>query len=174
LVSLAGHDEDDAAGAGSLHEGLVEVTPWLTPPLTGRKPWFLRADGGGVEASFPFLEASSGEPQRCGRCSCVWWWPWRQFLLGVALAHVVCQVLGLVSGRGKAIACWSTPSPGREGKGFPSTATMAVWQTRIQALVVLFSNTGWWRPFRRFFLGASSSGSFGTMLRWCLWWWWSR
>jgi hypothetical protein len=40
LVSLAGHDEDDAAGAGPLPEGLVEVTPWLTPPLTRRKPWF--------------------------------------------------------------------------------------------------------------------------------------
>jgi hypothetical protein len=40
LVSVAGHDVDNAVGAGLLHEGLIEVPSWTTTPPARRKTRF--------------------------------------------------------------------------------------------------------------------------------------
>lgn len=59
MVIGVGHDDDDAASAVLLLEGLVAVPLLNTPLLLGRKPMVLLSDGGGVATSLPFLKAST-------------------------------------------------------------------------------------------------------------------
>jgi hypothetical protein len=81
---LGNHDEDDAAGAALIPEGLVEV-PLSLPSSVWAKAWGFLADGGGVATSVPFLKAPSWELQRWVNTGGLRW-PWRLALFGEAFS----------------------------------------------------------------------------------------
>ncbi|KAK1602737.1 hypothetical protein QYE76_026969 [Lolium multiflorum] len=147
---LGNHDEDDAAGAALLPEGLVEV-PLSLPSSAWAKAWCFLADGGGVATSVPFLKAPSWELQRWVNTGGLRW-PWLA-LFGEAFPRVDWQVPGLMLCFSIAPACrWRRPRAWVKGERVPLYGSSDAGLASGHALVVLFIRGGWLCPLPSFLL----------------------